>query len=129
MASPFASSTFRKFKLVFRRPGSSLVIDSATGLERIADGSPVVVLATLQGSSSPLLRMMLGLNEMDQALTGRLVEPTTLPDGVTPGATAPLTVDWISGTFTLGPRWPGAIPAVDKALGDRIIGSWRAASS
>lgn len=129
MASPFASSAFRKFTLRFTLPGTTLVTDPTTGLQVAGPGEEVEVLATLQGTASPPVRMMLGLNELEQALRGRLVKPMRMPLRLNAGATAPLTVDGVEGTFTLGPRWPGPIPAVDGALGDAIIGSWRAAAS
>lgn len=127
MSSPFAGA-FTTFDLTFQTAGSGLVVDPATGLQRPDAGTPVTVTIMLKASGNIAIRHMLGADELDTVLVGRMVDPMKMPASVRPGSVAPLTVNGTPGEFRLGPAWPGPIPAVDDALGDPVYATWRASA-
>lgn len=129
MPSPFATA-FRTYELSFVTGDGALVEDPDTGLVRPEPGSnTATILATLQAAGDVDIRAQLGADAQEVALIGRCVEPMQLPEGVRDGMTSSLTYQGTPGAFELRIAAPDLIPAVERALGERMTGVWRAQRS
>lgn len=124
MSGPWDASVFLLHSLVFQVPSGTYTTD-ALG-QQVPATSAVTVVAKLRATNDPALREQAGADAESVALIGRLQDPTAMPAGIVPGMTASLTVDGRPGVFTLARGWPASIPAVEAALGARIVGRWDA---
>ena len=124
--SPLAD-VFTLYDLMFAVPVGAKGTDAVTGNPTDSNiVNEIVVQCTLRSSSDPRVLSMVGADGLSVALSGRCVEPMALPEGLRIGSTASLIVNGIKGTFKLGPTWPSMVPEIQEAVGDRIIGAWRA---
>lgn len=126
------SSPWRDFKLHTLRfvVGGTVVFNPVTRKYERQDGQELLVTCTLKEATGlgPRERAFLeaaGTDLSQFMLQGRYVDPMRRPANLFPGSTSPLTVEGVDGVFTLEPSWPGQIPAVEEALGERIFGTWR----
>lgn len=127
MSSPWTDFTLHTLVFVL---GGTVVLNPVTKQYERVDGVEVPIVCTLKEATGlgPRERAFLeaaGTDLSQFMLEGRYVDPMVRPANLFPGATAPLTVEGVEGVFTLEPSWPGAIPAVTEALGERIFGTWR----
>lgn len=122
--SPF--TTFRTFVLQFHMQTNSVAQDSNGNTVRVKAMLPTVLQCTLKASSDPRILALVGSDGRTVALSGRCVDPMAIPPGLVAGTQSPLVVDGVAGTFTLGPTWPSAVPEVAEAIGEKIVGTWRA---
>lgn len=130
MASALAG-IFREYDLVFSVPGAYDAVDPATGNPVPSLSNPETVRVYLKVSQNPAVQRSvkqvvdhLGADVTYLTLSGRLVEPTTLPSGVKAQMTCPLTINGESGVFHLAPTVPAPLAELDTELGQAITGVW-----
>ncbi len=122
--SPF--SDFRTYLLSFQ-VSAGTTTDASTG--NFGDDTSfdaVELRCTLKASSDPRVVRLVGADATAVALSGRCVEPMAIPPNLRPGLTSTLVINEVTGVFTLGPTWPSPLAEVDEALGQRIVGTWKA---
>lgn len=127
MASPWTD--FQLFTLLFT-VGGTIALNPVTKKYERVGGEVISVVCTLKEATGlgPRERAFLEAADVDLSqfmLEGRFVDPMEKPSLLFPGAESPLVVNGMEGIFTLEPVWPGSIPAVTEALGERIFGTWR----
>ena len=124
MSSPFAGGVFTLTDLAFTTPDGGSTLDEF--------GNPVptsvtlTVTAYLKPTSDPRLVALAGADQAMVTLRGRCVTPMTLPLTLQAGSLASATIRGRPGVFKLAPPWPASIQAVEDALGEPILGAWRA---
>jgi hypothetical protein len=128
--SPFLPSNFSKFNLEFELPGIGTRIDELTG--NVVDvAGPMLQIRAHLYKISPFVRQLLpGVDVLDIALKGYLVEPMEWPNGEPPAPGASCAMNWFgqTGTFTYRPDWIEAV-AITGQLGTPIAGAWRGGQS
>ncbi|MBW4692205.1 MAG: hypothetical protein KME27_10610 [Lyngbya sp. HA4199-MV5] len=126
MASPFPSNAV----LTFSVATGAIATDPRTGNKQPATLT-VTVKAYLKPDSRPRGLFYPGIDESDEPLSGRLTNPSTVPNGVghlSKGwavITDPVTKDTQSGWFTLYRGTPSPF-GVEAALGAKVSGIFRA---
>lgn len=126
MASPWGDFTIHT--LAFE-VGGKMVFNPVTRKYEKQGAETIEVRCTLKEAKGigPRERAFMEAAGVDLSkflLEGRYVDPMVRPENLFPGAESPLVVEGIPGVFTLEPTFPGTIPAVTEALGERIFGTW-----
>lgn len=125
--SPFSS--FRTYELSFTKSTAGGG-DPKTGNFGSGTSSTTIKLrCTLKASSDPRIVSLAGADGTVAALSGRCVDPMSLPNGLRPGLTSPLIINGVTGVFTLGPTFPSAVAEVEEAIGQKIVGTWKAGAA
>lgn len=123
MSHPLAS--LRTWTLTFQVP-AGYGEDPDTGARKPLT-APLRVTLFLRRSSDPTRRELPGVDQHTLFLSGRWISPMSRPANLSIGSKAPMTVDGVTGTFTLEPVVPGNVPEVEAELGERVRGRWDAA--
>jgi dissimilatory sulfite reductase (desulfoviridin) alpha/beta subunit len=123
VTSPFLGGVYALHDLTFIVYGPPYVVNPATGNDEPTESAVVVRCKLKEANAS--LRAQLGVDEQELLLEGRCVEPMALPDGVVAGSIAALAVGGRVGRARLLPQLVASIPAVEAALGKRVLLAWR----
>lgn len=126
------AGVFSELTLIFSVPGS-YVEDGTTGNTVQGPASTVEIRAWLKATrDASIQRSVKSQVELEGAgieyltLTGRCVDPISLPSTIKAGMECPLTLGGVEGTFTLAPRTPSLLQEVADSLGQTISGIWEA---
>src|SRR5579885_3107981 len=125
MGSPFPANAV----LTFSVATGPLVTDPRTGA-KVPAVLPVTVKAYLRSDTRPRGLFYPGIDEADEPLSGRFVDPSTVPDGIGQLSKAwavitdPVTQKTQSGWFTLY-RGTASPFGTEAALGAKVSGTFR----